>query len=449
MNLSNTNKDGDCMTVWERYSDEQREEYKDYLKMYGALSAMFNQKSSETGAPYLDSKFQETIYAKSFNSEDVDIGNTPHDIRSTFGNDKVGIGIKTWLSSNPSYQKVMQLKRYKDEINPYISEDTKDELAYTIAKIKNDRLITDYKRLGLKVNENIYHYVTRDRGQLTLSETSYPLVDMDKLKPGKLAKSSFTFTDGHKKYKYTFGDSQIWMRFGPKEADTYILEQIPIKMLENPFSFLSKAFKEYKNKDGIYVPESSLQRDYLYLPLYSYKYKKVLENSGLNAWNSDPKSKGSTTPRPEAEVYIPIPKALWRKRPYWVDPNVDMTKYAEYKQKTGNSNYPINLHMPDGQVFPAIFAQSDFKGLQTDPQSILGKWILNVLGIQNPRREKYNEPAKEIVTMSLLKKLGYDSVKLWHEDPNNLREVWIDFAEYGAFERFMKDELQNTDDEDS
>ena len=188
MNLSNTNKDGDCMTVWERYSDEQREEYKDYLKMYGALSAMFNQKSSETGAPYLDSKFQETIYAKSFNSEDVDIGNTPHDIRSTFGKDKVGIGIKTWLSSKPSYQKVMQLKRYKDDINPYVSEETKDELAYAIAKIKNERLITDYKRLGLKVNENIYHYVTRDKGQLSLSETSYPLVDMDKLKPGKLAK---------------------------------------------------------------------------------------------------------------------------------------------------------------------------------------------------------------------------------------------------------------------
>lgn len=435
------------MTVWERYSDEQREEYKDYLKMYGALSAMFNQKSSENGAPYLDSKFQETIYAKSFNSEDVDIGNTPHDIRSTFGSDRIGIGIKTWLSSKPSYQKVMQLKRYKDEINPYINENTKDDLAYIIAKIKNDRLITDYKRLGLKDDKNIYHYVTRDRGQLTLSETSYPLVNIDKLRPGKLAKSSFSFTDGYKEYKYTFGDSQIWMRFGEKESDTHTLEQIPISIIDDPFSFLSNAFKNY---NGVYVPESSMQRDYLYLPLYSYKYKRVLEGSGLNAWNNDhPKTKGSTTPRPEAEVYIPIPKALWRKRPYWVDPGVDMSNYAEYKKKTGSSNYHINLHMPDGQVFPAIFAQSDFKSLQTKPQSILGKWILDVLGIKNPIRENYNKPSKEIVTMSLLKKLGYDSVKLWHEDPDNLREVWIDFAEYGSFERFMKDEIQDTDDEDN
>lgn len=427
------------MTVWERYSDEQHEEYKDYLKMYGALSAMFNQKSSETGAPYLDSKFQETIYAKSFNSEDVDIGNTPHDIRSTFGNDKVGIGIKTWLSSKPSYQKVMQLKRYKDEINPYVSEETKDELAYAIAKIKNERLITDYKRLGLKVNENIYHYVTRDKGQLSLSETSYPLVDMDKLKPGKLAKSSFTFTDGHKKYRYTFGDSQIWMRFGEEEPDTYLLDKINIDILEDPFAFLKNAFKDYKENNGMFVPSHVIQRDYLYLPLYSYKTKEVAESSGLNAWNGKPKTKGGTTVRPEGEAYIPIPKVLWKKHPHWVDPNVDMSKYNEYKQKTGQSSYKINLHMPDGQVFEALFAQSDFKGLQTDPQSILGKWILNVLGIIHPVRERYDKPAEHIVTMKLLQQIGYDSVKLWHEDPNNLREVWIDFAEYGSFERFMKD----------
>ena len=336
----------------------------------------------------------------------------------------------------------MQLKRYKDEINPYVSEETKDELAYAIAKIKNERLITDYKRLGLKVNENIYHYVTRDKGQLSLSETSYPLVDMDKLKPGKLAKSSFTFTDGHKKYRYTFGDSQIWMRFGEEEPDTYLLDKINIDILEDPFAFLKNAFKDYKENNGMFVPSHIIQRDYLYLPLYSYKTKEVGESSGLNAWNGKPKTKGSTTVRPEGEAYIPIPKALWKKHPYWVDPNVDMSKYNEYKQKTGQSSYKINLHMPDGQVFEALFAQSDFKGLQTDPQSILGKWILNVLGITHPVRERYDKPAEHIVTMKLLQQIGYDSVKLWHEDPNNLREVWIDFAEYGAFERFMKGEIQ-------
>ena len=429
------------MTVWERYTKDQQREYKSYLSMYGSLSAMFNQKSSETGAPYLDSKFQETIYAKSFASEDVDIGNTPHDIRSTFGSEKIGIGIKTWLSSKPSYQKVMQLKRYKDDINPHINENSVDELAYVISTIKNQRLLTDYKRLGLREDTNIYHYVTRDQGKLVLQETSYPLVDMDHLKPGKLTKTSFTFSDGLKDYKYTFGDSQIWMRFGQDEPDTYQLDQIKIKMFQDPFAFLKDAFERYNAESNLLVPK----RDYLYLPLYSYRSKEVPASSGLNAWNGKPKSKGSTTVRPEGEAYIPIPKELWKAHPYWVDPAVDMSDYKAYKQKTGKSSYPIRLHMPDGQVFDALFAQGGFKGLQTAPQSILGKWILDVLGIKHPVRDRYDQPAKEYVTMDLLRKVGYDSVKLWHEDPNSPQDIWIDFAELGAFERFMQKDLPDAD----
>lgn len=106
------------MTVWDRYSKEQKLDYENYLKMYGALSGLFNQKATESGAPYLDSKFQETIFARCFNSQNVDIGNTPHDIRSNFEDKNIGIGLKTWLSSKPSFQKVMQLKRYRTKIEP-------------------------------------------------------------------------------------------------------------------------------------------------------------------------------------------------------------------------------------------------------------------------------------------------------------------------------------------
>lgn len=436
------------MTIWEKYDKEQRTDYEEYLKMYGALSAMFNQKSSETGAPYLDSKFQETIYARSFNSEDVDIGNTPHDIRSTFGNHKIGIGLKTWLNSTPSYQKVMQLKRYKNDIDPYNSEKDKDQLAHVIASIKNKRLISDYKRLGLNDNDNIYHYVTRDKGILRLSETSYPLIDMDHLKPGKLTTSSFKFSDGVKNYKYTFGDSQIWMLFGEDESDTHFLDQLNIDILDDPFSFLRDAFKQFEKNNGLYIPKKAVSRDYLYLPLYSYRSKEVKPKSGLNAWNADPKNKGSQTLRPENEAYIPIPKELWKKKPFWVDPKVDMSNRKKYQAETGQNSYSINLHMPDGKIFPAIFTQADFKSLQTNPQSILGEWILNVLGFKHAHRDIANIPSKNVVTMKMLQQAGYDSVKLWHEKPGNYHDVWIDFAEYGSFERFMNDELQDPGEND-
>ncbi|MBM7616724.1 hypothetical protein JOC36_000257 [Weissella uvarum] len=378
---------------------------------------------------------------KSFESETADIGNTPHDIVSEFGNDRVGIGIKTWLSSAPSFQKVMQLKSYKDEIAPYIDKDKQLDLAYKISNIKNDKLDADYKRLGLNEKNNIYHYVTRDEGVLKLYETSYPKVDLDNLKPEKYTKSSFTFNDGVKQYKYTFGDSQIWMYFSPNLDDTKLLETIPVNMLKDPFVFMDEAFGTNTETSVSFTTGEESKRDYLYLPLYSYRDKTVHASSGLNAFNALPKNKGSEKPRPAGEAYIPIPFEVWKKEPHWVDPNIDMSDYASYKSG-GNSSYAINLHMPDGQVFEAIFAQQGFKSLQTNPQSILGMWILNALGINNPQREIYNEPAQEIVTMDLLEKMGFDSVKLWHEDPNNLKEVWIDFAQYGSFERFMNNETQ-------
>lgn len=94
------------MSVWEQYTAEQREEYIKFLQVYGALSNLFRQKQGDL-IPYLDSKFQETVYAKIFESENVDIGNTPHDVLSVLGGNRIGIGIKTWMGCKPCYQKVM------------------------------------------------------------------------------------------------------------------------------------------------------------------------------------------------------------------------------------------------------------------------------------------------------------------------------------------------------
>ena len=192
------------------------------------------------------------------------------------------------------------------------------------------------------------------------------------------------------------------------------------------------------------MPESATNKpskyDYLYLPLYSFRDKVVPESSGLNAWNGLPKNKGSQTVRPRGEAYIPIPKIVWKKYPRWVDPRVDMNDYQGYKAKTGKSSYPVALHMPDGSVIDAIITQSGFKSLQTNPQSILGEWLLNVFGITNPQRESYDKPAKKIVTMKLLQQMGYDSLKLWHKYPDKPHDIWVDLAEYGSFERFINDE---------
>ena len=257
------------MSIWEQYSEEQREEYIKFLQVYGALSNLFRQKQGDM-IPYLDSKFQETVFAKIFDSQNADIGNTPHDVVSVFGNDRIGIGLKTWMNSKPSFQKVMQLKRYQNEINGVFKNNDVEALAYKISEIKNERMKSDYERLGLSKDKNIYHYVTRDEGRFIINECAYPLIDTNKLQKFSLTPTAFSWSDGNKDYKYTFGDSQIHQKFDSSKKDTFLLHQFDIQIIEDPFSFLLDAYFKFIDKAKV-ATNDIIEA---YLPLYSYQSKE-------------------------------------------------------------------------------------------------------------------------------------------------------------------------------
>jgi len=48
------------MSVWENYTEEQRNEYVHYLQVFGALSELFRQKKGRL-IPHLDSKFHHFV----------------------------------------------------------------------------------------------------------------------------------------------------------------------------------------------------------------------------------------------------------------------------------------------------------------------------------------------------------------------------------------------------
>ena len=448
------------MSVWEKYTKEQQDEYKKFLQVYGSLSNLFRQKHGEP-IPYLDSKFQETIYARVFSSENVDIGNTPHDILSVFGSERIGIGLKTWMNSTPSYQKVMQLKRYKDDIMAH--EHNSCDMVYVISSIKNERMKSDYNRLGLDENSNIYHYITRDAGSLVIQECTYPLIELDKITNVNRTDSSITWTDGVKNYKFTFGDSQIWQYFGDSR-DSTILDKITVEIMEDPFTFLVKAYESLgpsssemgrkilskafmsSGNDTIAFPLDKDASDNIvecFLPLYSFRSKKVEEKSGLNAWNAAPKNPHNPTPRPLNEVYIPIPREFHNKYPDFFVKNIfEFEKMqSEYNGvKKFKPEIRFTLVLPNGREIPALVTQDQHKGLQSgsldeiDPntgklfgQSALGQWLLvDVLGLD-----------KRIpVTREWLAKKGIDSVRLWHKK-GDYRRIYIDVAPYNSFENFM------------
>lgn len=424
------------MSVWKRYSIEQRKEYIQFLQVYGALSNLFRQKQGDL-IPYLDSKFQETVFARIFDSQNVDIGNTPHDVLSVFGSDRIGIGLKTWMSSKPSFQKVMQLKRFQNEINQ-VRNDV-EALAFKISEIKNERMRIDYERLGLSEDKNIYHYITRDEGLFTINECAYPLINTNNLRDFDLTQTAFFWSDGNKDYKFTFGDSQIWQKFDSSKEDTFLLDKFDVKIIEDPFEFLLKAYLQLIDT----TKEITQNVVEAYLPLYSYRSKEVEEKSGLNAWNAAPKNRGSDAPRPLNEVYIPIPREFHQKHPDFFTKNIFEFERARESYQ-GNKEYKpevrFHLQLPNGKRIPALVTQSNMKGLQSgsnteiDPQtgkrygqSALGQWLLvDVLGLKE----------RNLVTREWLMKKGTDSVRLWR-NKGDYSTIYIDFAPVGSFEAFM------------
>jgi NgoFVII restriction endonuclease len=434
------------MSIWNQYSEDQRNEYIQFLQVYGALSNLFRQKQGEL-IPYLDSKFQETVFAKIFNSQNVDIGNTPHDVLSIFGDERIGIGLKTWMSSKPSFQKVMQLKRFQNDINKIIKNDF-EALAYKISEIRNEKMRSDYKRLGLSEDKNIYHYVTRDEGRFNLNESSYLLIDTNNLKDFNSTPTSFSWSDGNKNYKFTFGDSQIWQKFDSSKQDTFKLKQFDVNIIQDPFKFL---LDSYLNLIGT---AKQLEIDIVeaYLPLYSYQTKEVEDKSGLNAWNGASKSKDSEALRPLNEVYIPVPIDFHKKYPNFFTKDI-FTIIKERANYDGSKEYKpevrFHLQLPNGKRIPALLTGDNMKNFQSGSnreydengkrygQSALGQWLLlDVLGLKE----------RKLVTREWLKLKGTDSVRLWRKK-DDYSSINIDFAPIGSFESFMKDE-PITEDED-
>lgn len=426
------------MSVWEKFTNDQRNEYIKFLQVYGALSNLFRQKQGDM-IPHLDSKFQETVFARIFNGQNVDIGNTPHDVLSIIDNHRIGIGIKTWMGSKPSFQKVMQLKRYQSDINQYRND--LQSMAQKISEIKNERMRSDYVRLGLTEDNNIYHYVTRDKGLFTINECSYPLIDINKLNNFRSSDSALSWSDGNKDYKYTFGDSQIWQKFDSNRYNSTILNQFDIKIIEDPFEFLLKAY--FNLIETTKIVESNIIE--VYLPLYSYRSKEVEEKSGLNAWNGASKNKGSETLRPLNEVYIPIPREFHKKYPSFFTENIfdfEENQKNYYGNKENKPEIRFNLQLPNGKKIPSLVTQDNMKGLQSGSniekdengkrfgQSALGQWLLvDVLGLKE----------REPVTIEWLRKKGTDSVRLWRKK-DDYSTINIDFAPVNSFEAFMNDE---------
>lgn len=339
------------------------------LALMGQLSNLF----SKSEIPYIHYRIVENMFCKYFNAENL----SRNDISYDAVKNGVGIGIKTFLLPNgvSSVEKIAEFNNLSSELKGLSNID----LARKVSEYRNDRILLADKMCVTSSRK--YHIVGRKKGELVVFDSPYDLIDIDNICDAEDNKGkTISFNDGVNEYTFNNSKSVLMKRFHVSKENLIV----PVNIMEDPYIFMENLLSI---DDEISVsPEISVV-----LPLYSErKGGYVPDKSGLNKWNAGGRN------RDENEVYIAIPSAVRSSNPDFFP----------------DKNTPFSLHLPDGRIISAKVCQDGCKGIMSNPNKDLGKWIL---------RDLMNIPVGQLVTMNDLNRLGFNSVLVTKIDSLNFR----------------------------
>src|SRR5699024_1177689 len=190
----------------------------------------------------------------------------------TIDNQRIGIGLKTWIHTRDyTFQKVAEFNKLAPiEIHPLIEEGDSNEVIKKISVLRNERIKLDKRQYGTE--NDIYHYITRDDHLMNIVESSYDLIQLDSLKLINETKSTYTFTDGLKNYKFYTSKSVLLEEFNASQAN--VITQVPITQFDDPFELLGMI--------DLPVSMECPQKKMYYIYLYTLTQKERLKkNQGL------------------------------------------------------------------------------------------------------------------------------------------------------------------------
>ena len=375
---------------YELQSQEAKNEYKEQLTLVGSLSNLF----STSNIPYLSYRAQENIFCSCFYATNLSRSDKSVDAMKN----KLGIGLKTWVESSgvPS-QKIAEFNllasEYKDsEALPMIQ---------TVSRYRNKRIHATKKLYGL--NRLIYHIVERVPAGMKIYEGELNEINIPSIKrvPEKDTLNNIYFKDLRHTYHFNTAKNTLYLHFDfLAHLDTFT-----VNILDDPIAALRSMQLSTSNADLV-NQQLDVFSNSICLRLYSIKAdgeKVVYPKSGLNQWNA------SGRKRHPDEIYIPYPQEDQKLHPNFFPPR----------------NHPFLLHLPDGQVIPAKVCQDNDKAIMSNPNRILGKWLL---------RDVFSLPEHELITYKTLEIFGIDSV-VFTKLKND--EYSIDFTELGTYERWQ------------
>lgn len=368
---------------YEKQPVANRENYKRMLTLIGRLSNLF----SESDCPYLSYRAHENIFCRFLEAENLARSDCSADAKKN----KVGVGLKTWMGNDD--QKVAEFGRLKKSY----AHLTGLELVKQIAEYRNERIRITKKLHGL--DSMVYHVVKRVPGAMQVLEGVFDEIDCDNIKliQNMGNENNTYFSDGKHKYHFSSSKNTLYMIFDFLEQ----LDSFEVEILEDPYVFLSGDHQDVVMENLV---DNISRKPQLCLRLYSSnkKGKFVGVKSGLNQWNAQGR------PRNPNEIYIPYPKEDRDRIPDFFPPR----------------DTPFNLRLPDGTVIPAKVCQQDSKAIMSNPNKLLGKWLL---------RDVFELPDRKLVTYQMLEKFGVDSVIF---TKNAELDYSVEFSDLGTYEQF-------------
>lgn len=368
---------------YEKQPVANRENYKRMLTLIGRLSNLF----SESDCPYLSYRAHENIFCRFLEAENLARSDCSADAKKN----KVGVGLKTWMGNDD--QKVAEFGRLKKSY----AHLTGLELVKQIAEYRNERIRITKKLHGL--DSMVYHVVKRVPGAMQVLEGVFDEIDCDNIKliQNMGNENNTYFSDGKHKYHFSSSKNTLYMIFDFLEQ----LDSFEVEILEDPYVFLSGDHQDVVMGNLV---DNISRKPQLCLRLYSSnkKGKFVGVKSGLNQWNAQGR------PRNPNEIYIPYPKEDRDRIPDFFPPR----------------DTPFNLRLPDGTVIPAKVCQQDSKAIMSNPNKLLGKWLL---------RDVFELPDRKLVTYQMLEKFGVDSVIF---TKNAELDYSVEFSDLGTYEQF-------------
>jgi len=392
---------------WTNQDQEIQEKYVEALQIVGALSHLF----SDSTTPYLYYRAHENLFCEVFNAKNLSRGDVSYDAIK----DNIGIGLKTFLNQNgKTFQKVAEFNSDSDLFRDLLGRP--EDLIHRVAELRNKRL--EITKNATNADEQIYHLITREQGKMNVVETNMDLVDINSISISKgKSKNTINFTDRYNEYSFSLSKSTLSKRFDTTSTNN--ISTFNVQIHPNPLQLLSGL-----NLNRLFVKPTDPEHEFIILPLYSERSGEVKLRSGLNQWNA------SGRVRDIDEVYIPIPSWIHNKFEHFFE-------YSSMKELSAKNSPSFDVELPNGEIMKCKVAQSGGKALMSDPNRALGKWILRDVLKLKPRT---------IVTMSLLKEIGIDSIKLTKinqlsENRGIMRSTSLyiyklDFMDTGSFEEF-------------